>query len=407
MQHVQAGTRHGVLLIAAAWLAPIGATLFAPVLPDMIKHFSSVPHADLLAPIALVTPALMVALFAPLAGLLIDRIGRKQLLLAAFSIYAIAGVAPFWIDDLYLIIASRCVVGIAEAGVLTASTALICDYFTGDRRAHWLSIQFGSASLVATVCFVVAGLLGGFDWRAPFLVYGLTIIFVPLVLIMIFEPGRTATAPPIAASPAVVDQKLFSPRFVMGLFLTLICGILFAVLPVHISLVLSERGFSDPAMLGLASAFGSIGVVAGAGLFRFQSKRSIGGLLFIVMVAQAAGYAVLYTQPSLQGGIVGMFVNNVGCGISLPLVIAFTMGKLPHAYRGRASGLWTSVFFIGQFLSPIFLAGISGLGGGIIAAMGILTGITGLIGIAILTVTLLGRHLREPATVGSISIATH
>ena len=43
-------------------------------------------------------------------------------------------------------------------------------------------------------------------------------------------------------------------RFIGCLFITLICGALFYVTPVHISLVLTERGFSDPAMLGLASA---------------------------------------------------------------------------------------------------------------------------------------------------------
>lgn len=407
MQHFQAGNRHGLLLIAVAWLAPIGATLFAPVLPDMIRHFSHVPHAELLAPIAMVTPSLMVALLAPLAGLLTDRFGRKRVLLAALAIYAAAGVAPFWIDDISLIIVSRCFVGIAEAGVMTASTALICDYFTGERRSHWLSVQFGSAALVATVCFVVAGLLGGIDWRAPFLVYAATIILVPLVLLMIVEPARASAQPEMTAVATEDKPTLFAPRFIMGLLLTLSCGMLFYITPVHISLVLSERGFTDPAMLGLASAIGSIGVVVGAAMFRFQSTRSIGSLLFIAIAAQSVGYAVLYTQPSLQGGIIGMFLNNIGCGISLPLVLAFTMSKLPDAYRGRASGLWTSLFFIGQFVCPFVVAGLAALGGGMVATMGILAGLTAIITLGIFTVLMLSGRLREPATTGVPGIATH
>jgi MFS family permease len=407
MLQSQAGTRHGLLLIAVAWLAPIGATLFAPVLPDMIRHFSHVPHADLLAPIAMVTPALMVALLAPLAGLLTDNFGRRRVLLTALVFYAAAGVAPYWIDNIYLIILSRCVVGIAEAGVMTASTALICDYFSGQRRSHWLSVQFGSAALVATVCFVLAGFLGGFNWRAPFLVYAATIVLAPLVLMMIYEPVRTSPPVETAATMAASDQALLTTRYVIGLLLTLACGMLFYVTPVHISLVLSERGFTDPAMLGLASAIGSVGVVAGATLFRFQSTRSIGSLLLIVMVAQAAGYAVLYTQPSLQGGIVGMFVNNIGCGISLPLVLAFTMSKLPDAYRGRASGLWTSAFFIGQFACPFFVAGLSALGGGMVATMGMLAGLTATAALVLLSALMLSSRLREPATAGPLAIATH
>ncbi|MCM2435914.1 MFS transporter [Agrobacterium rosae] len=407
MQHSKASARHALLLVAVAWLAPIGSTLFAPVLPHMIEHFSAVPHAALIAPIALVTPALFVALLAPLAGLLADRVGRKHILVAALALYALAGIAPFWIDNLNGIMLSRGVVGIAEAGVMTASTALICDYFTGERRAHWLSVQFGSASFVATVCFVLAGLLGVYNWRAPFLVYGATALFIPFILMIIFEPARGIPSDRTGPSAAQTDQRLFTVRFIGSLILTLVCGALFYVTPVHISLVLNERGVSDPAMLGLASAIGSLGVVAGATIFRFQSRRSIGVLLTIALAAQSIGFAILYTQASLPGGIVGMFINNIGCGISLPLVLAYTMSRLPDGYRGRASGIWTSMFFIGQFICPICVAAASSLTGGMIAAMAFFASFTGLVALTLLAGFASGRVLREPAATGATIIAPH
>jgi MFS family permease len=397
MQNVSAGVRQGLLLVAVAWLAPIGSTLFAPVLPQMITHFSDVPRAELLAPLALVTPALFVALLAPLAGILADRTGRKRLLLAALAFYAAAGIAPYWIDDLHGIILSRIVVGIAEAGVMTASTALICDYFAGERRAHWLSVQFGSASLVATFCFMLAGFLGGYDWRAPFLVYGATALFIPLVLMLIFEP---APGKPEARTLVreVRAPSLFTPRFIACLALTLLCGMLFYVTPVHISLVLSERGFTDAGMLGLASAIGSIGVVVGAVAFRMQSTRSIGALLVVAMAAQAVGYAILYTQPSWAAGAIGMFINNIGCGISLPLVLAFTMSNLPSDYRGRASGIWTSMFFIGQFVCPIGVNAVAAASGGMVAAMAAFAGITLSAALVFMTGLIFGHSFKEPAT---------
>ncbi|MCJ2877411.1 MFS transporter [Rhizobium pusense] len=407
MQHAEAGTRHGLLLIAVAWLAPIGSTLFAPVLPSIIAHFAAVPHAELLAPIAMVTPALMVALLAPVAGLLTDRFGRRRVLLVALGLYAATGIAPYWIDNLHLIIASRALVGIAEAGVMTASTALICDYFTGEKRAHWLSVQFGSASLVATVCFALAGFLGGYNWRAPFIIYGTMVVFIPLVLLIIFEPARRSAHEGAAVIPADRAQGAFSSRFLIGLFMTLVSGILFCVTPVHISLVLSERGFTAPTTLGLASAFGSIGLVAGAALFRFQSKRPIGILLSAAMLTQSVGYVVLYTQPSLAGGILGMFINNAGCGISLPLVLAFTMGKLPDAFRGRASGLWTSAFFIGQFVCPLVVAGINAAAGGMVGVMGVLACFTAVAGFGLVGCLLASVTMREAATPDGRSMIIH
>jgi MFS family permease len=407
MQNMEASARHGLLLVAVAWLAPIGSTLFAPVLPHMIAHFEAVPNAALFAPLALVTPALFVALLAPLAGMLTDRVGRKRVLMAALALYALAGIAPYWIDNLYAIIATRGVVGIAEAGVMTASTALICDYFSGERRAHWLSVQFGSAALVATFCFILAGILGGYDWRAPFLVYGLTALFIPLILLIIFEPQRGVSVDAMVQSTKETGEHLLSARFIGCLALTLLCGVLFYATPVHISLVLAERGFTDPAMLGLASAIGSLGVVAGAAFFRFQARRSVGVLLIGAMAAQSVGYIILYIQPSLAGGIVGMFINNAGCGISLPLVLAFTMSRLPEGYRGRASGIWTSMFFIGQFVCPLLVAGVSALVGGMVATMAFFAIFTGSIVVAILLAFASGRVLRDPATTGAQGIAIH
>ncbi|NTH16427.1 MFS transporter [Agrobacterium rhizogenes] len=397
MQNLTAGVRQGLLLVAVAWLAPIGSTLFAPVLPQMIAHFSDVPRAGLLAPLALVTPALFVALFAPLAGILADRIGRKRVLLVALTIYAGAGIAPYWIDNLYGIILSRGVVGIAEAGVMTASTALICDYFVGERRAHWLSVQFGSASLVATFCFVLAGFLGGYGWRAPFLVYGMTALFIPLVVVLIFEPASVAPAARVSMREDR-PRGLFTPRFIGCLALTLFCGMLFYVTPAHISLVLSERGFTDAGMLGLASAVGSIGVVVGAVAFRMQSKRSIGALLVMAMVAQAIGYTILYNEPSWSAGVIGMFINNIGCGVSLPLVLAFTMSSLRNDYRGRASGIWTSIFFIGQFVCPIGVNAVAAASGGMVGAMAVFAGITIFAALVFLAGLMFSHSFKEPAT---------
>jgi MFS family permease len=404
--HRTAGVPQGLLLIAMAWLAPIGSTLFAPVLPKIIEHFAAIPNASILAPLALVTPALFVALLAPLAGVLADKLGRKRLALWAISIYAIAGVTPVWLDNLYAIIASRVVVGIAEAGVMTASTALICDYFAGERRAHWLSLQFGSASFVATICFGVAGFLGGFGWRTPFLVYAATALFIPLILVLIFEPKRAERSAAIVEAPT--GYRPWNGRFAVCMGLTLLCGMLFYVTPVHISLVLTERGISDPGLLGLASAVGSLGVVCGAIFFRYQTRRSIGALLLVAMALQARGFVLLKSQASLPGNIAGMFINNIGCGISLPLVLAFTMSKLPENYRGRASGLWTSVFFIGQFICPLVVGAAAEGAGGMVPAMALFAGIT-LFAAAGFGIWLwLGRSLREPVTIdGSLPIAAH
>lgn len=187
-----ASSLQGWLLVSTCWLASAGAVLIAPVLPFMQHAFSSQPHADVLTLIVLVIPGLMIALFGPLMGALIDVVGRKRLYLVSVAIYAIAGTLPFFLHSLYAILATRVVVGIAEAAITTISTTLTADYFSGSDREKWLTVQLGSASIVAVVMFALGGVLGGFDtgWRTPFLVYGGALIFLPLIAVFVWEPAK-------------------------------------------------------------------------------------------------------------------------------------------------------------------------------------------------------------------------
>ena len=60
-----------------------------------------------------------------------DRLGRKRLLIVATVLYAVFGTAPLWLDSLGAIMASRALVGITEAAIMTCCTTLIGDYYTG------------------------------------------------------------------------------------------------------------------------------------------------------------------------------------------------------------------------------------------------------------------------------------
>ena len=68
----------------------LGAVLIAPVLPQMEDHFAGVSGADVLVPIVLAVPALLVGLAAPFAGVVVDAVDRKRLLIVAMIAYSIS-----------------------------------------------------------------------------------------------------------------------------------------------------------------------------------------------------------------------------------------------------------------------------------------------------------------------------
>ena len=121
----QAGNVHGLVLLAAAVMPIMAITSIIPVLPLLLREFADVPGSAALVPVALTVPALCVALFSPIAGWLSDRIGRKRLLVGSLTIYAGCGFAPWFMESLTAIIASRVALGIVEAAIMTLTTALI------------------------------------------------------------------------------------------------------------------------------------------------------------------------------------------------------------------------------------------------------------------------------------------
>ncbi|PLT04863.1 MFS transporter, partial [Klebsiella pneumoniae] len=123
------------------------------------------------------------ALLAPLAGMVGDRLSRRRLLIAATGVYAVFGLLPVMLDDLHTILLARLVMGIADAFILTTANALIGDYFTGEARSKWLAVQSGMGSVLSTLIVLGAGLLGTLGWYGPIYLYALAIpVFIGLCL---------------------------------------------------------------------------------------------------------------------------------------------------------------------------------------------------------------------------------
>ena len=167
-----AGARQGIVLLAASIMPIMAIVSLVPVLPMLMGEFADVAGSEFLVPMALTIPALCVALFSPVAGWLADRVGRKILLVAALLLYAVFGILPWFIADLFQMIAARIALGLVEAVIMTVATVLIGDYFIGERREKWIALQVAVGSIAAIVLIAISGALGdAFGSRGPFLLY--------------------------------------------------------------------------------------------------------------------------------------------------------------------------------------------------------------------------------------------
>jgi len=342
------------LLLFGSCLPVLGAVLIAPVLPRMQAHFAETPGVAVLVPVALTLPALMIALLAPLAGVLADRVGRRPLLLASMLLYSLCGVLPLWLDALGLIVASRAGIGLAEAGIMTCCTTLMGDYFDGQRRERLFALQMVVTSLSAALFMGVGGALGESDWRAPFAPYAVGVLCLPLMAMLLWEPRAAAVAPAATIGDGFPWAAL-APLYL----LTAVAGISLFIVPVQAGYVLQLLHVDAPRQVGLAMGANQLGVLAGALAFRLLARLPASWLLALGFATAGAGGGLLALASSHALVVVAVLVNGLGVGLLLPTLITRVMQQVGFAQRGRATGGFTAAIFAGEFLSPLLVLALT------------------------------------------------
>ena len=207
---VDGGRLRAIAILSASSLTLFALAAVAPSLPAIERAYADVPDAALLTRMVLTIAALFIALSAPVSGVLVDRIGRKPVLLGALVLYLFSGTAGIWLEGLNEIILSRAILGIAAGMILTSATTLIGDFYRGDARNRMAGIQVAVMVLAVASGTTVAGYLADTNWRLPFYLYALALPIIPLVTFGIREPVRRPRAvrdpdvPALSYGPAVL-----------------------------------------------------------------------------------------------------------------------------------------------------------------------------------------------------------
>lgn len=353
-----AGNAQGLALTFPITLTVMGIVLLAPVLPQMQAHFKDVPNSDFLVPLVLTIPALCIAIFSPLAGWLADLFGRRRLLIAAMLGYSVLGIAPFFLDSLAAIFATRVGLGITEAIIITTTTTMLGDLFAGPQRDRWLANQTAVASLSALALFVIGGALGVHGWRAPFLVYLASLVMLWGVWRYTWEPASPAR------DAAALAQRTPLPWKRLGgiCAVTLLASIFFYILQVQMGVALTERGITSPARIGVLTSIASLGVPLGTFVFRGAARfLSTPRLLAVEFAIIAIGFIGMTMASDYRGFMVFGALNQLGCGMALPTLLTWAVRGLVLGNRGRGTGIWQATFSVGQTLSAVAIPAMARL----------------------------------------------
>jgi MFS family permease len=267
----------------------MGVSLVYPVLPVIAEAFDIGEGSIGLVLTAFTVPAIFLS---PVAGVLIDLRGRKQVLVTSLLLYGVSGLTIVFVDTLPLLLALRFLQGMAYAGIMPLVVVLIGDTFSKEQET--------TAQGVKLVVPAAAGGLAAIAWQLPFALYA---VAIPLGL----------AAWHWLPEPAITKHS-HAPTYVKEVF-----GISMRARSLTIFSMSSMRFFLE------MSFFIYVPVYA---IDRLGVEVSRGGLLFTVF---AIGSIV---TAGLVGAIARRFAR-------LPIVIgAFTLQGICLAAASVAGTVW-------------------------------------------------------------------
>ena len=227
------GLKLTILLLSM--LTMMAAAIIAPSLPAIASEFQEFPQVEFLSKLILSIPALMIAIFAPFAGAYIDRFGRLNLLYIGLTGYATSGVSGYFLNDLYLILIGRMLLGVSISIIMTTAVTLIGDYFEGEERQKFIGYQSAFIGLAGVLFMSTGGVLAMLHWRVPFLIYLFSLLLIPLSFFFLKESSPN-THPFSMPLPPI--NQLLRVLFPIGtLFM-----ILFYMMPTQLPFLLKTLG---------------------------------------------------------------------------------------------------------------------------------------------------------------------
>lgn len=377
----------GIIIVISAFLPLFAIVSMFPALPSIMDHFKDHPNARELVPLMVSIPGLAIALTAPLAGFFVDKFGRIKLLVWGTFFYGFFGCLPFFLDDLYMMIASRFFLGFSEAAILTVVNTLIADYWDDKGRKDWLFLQGIAGPFLGALVIRLAGPATEIQWNGVFLIYAVAFVIFFLMNKYLFEPKKetvnSASGASIANNAATVNSQSSTPiAFPVSVMVlvggvTLLTSALYYVFIISGGLLFREMGIYEPSRISELSAIPSLFVMVGALIFRLMGGKSNAIQIGTFFILLCGGLLIMGTATSIGMLIFGLVIQQTGAGMSIPVLIAWTQSKLPFMHRGRGMGIWTTCFFFGQFSSPWLVARVEGVVGTVQGAF-LIAGVVGL-----------------------------
>ncbi len=319
---------------------------------------------------------------APVMGVLVDRYGRRIVLIPCLVGYGVTGAAVAFTPSFSAILVLRFLQGCAASGLLTLSLTLIGDLFDGPRRNAVMGLNAAAMTGGVAVYPILGGLLADIAWNVPFAAYGVSVFIGAVAFAVLEEP--------------TVEQSRFGLEYFRGTVARITTGsglalygavfltffVFFGAINTSIPFLLEQDYALSASVIGLVLSvplvMSTFVALTNGRLARYLSN---GRLIGIGFVGYGIGLAGIWMTESAMGVAATLVVLGAGYGLIVPSLDTGISGLAPDAFRGGVMSLRLSVKKVGQTIGPVLFPLVAAVAGypRLLLITGLLTAIVGFV----------------------------
>lgn len=328
-----------------AWLG--GLSVLGFLATDMYLPAFAAMQADLQTPAAAISASLSLFLagfaFAQLLwGPLSDRFGRKPILLAGLTIFALGCIGMLWVRDATWLLALRFIQAMGVCAAAVTWQALVTDYYPANRTNRIFATIMPLVGLSPALAPLLGSwILAHFDWQAIFA----TLFIITLALML---PALTLKPAPVKKAESQQARVTFfsllrSRAYNGNVLIYAACSASFFAWLTGSPFILHDMGYS-PAVIGLSYVPQTIAFLVGgygcrAALQKWQGQQMLPWLLVLYALSVIGTWAAgSIPQVGLTQILLPFCVMAIANGAIYPIVVAQALRPFPHA-TGRAAAL--------------------------------------------------------------------
>ena len=363
-------TSKKVLVVLSVCMA-LQITSYVMVLPLFARRFSELGAGVNALGISSTAAALTGALTAPFMGALADRFGRRRLTLVSIAIYLLATAGYITVTSTPMLILLRGLGGIFTAGLVPAVTGIIADLAPQERRAQWIGILNGGAS----VGWIAGPILGGvlydrWGYSSAVVISVIMGLMAFVISYLMVPETRRKEAPPSMGAVRKTGKSRFGnmkstwrsfrdtlpasiPVFAVLLWIYFAVMFTWAFIePSFMFHAYDDLGWSSSMLGFVMSTFGVTMALGEFGLSQLSDRLGRKPIILIGLVFFSAQFIGLAFSQNYILIAVSFVVAGFGNALFDPALSAALLDIAPAGHQARLLGIKSAVGSLGNILGP-------------------------------------------------------